>query len=114
VPSTYLYEMSTVPIPPSVGHTLDNVTDGTVKIKTLKLAEVKDLCCHFHEVIQDLEMKLEEAKRPVETSDEAYKLRAKLKELKDLVLFNDDGINGEGDKLTGSLSQTNWATSAGF
>jgi hypothetical protein len=56
-------------------------------------------------------MKLEEAKLPVVTSNKAYKLRAKLKELKDLVLINDNGINGKGDKLTGSLSQTNWTTS---
>jgi hypothetical protein len=110
--------MSTIPIPPSVGHTLDNVNDGTVKIKTLKLAELKDLCCHFHNVIKDLEVKLEEAKikleevkLPVMTSDEAYKLRAELKELKDLVLVDKDGIKGKGNKHTGSLSQTNWTTS---
>jgi hypothetical protein len=96
--------------------TLDNVNDDTVKIKALKLAELKDLCCHFHDVIKDLEVKLEEAKMkikeakvPVVTSDKAYELMAELKELKDLVLV--DGINGMGDKPTGPLSQTNWATS---
>jgi hypothetical protein len=92
--------------------TLDHVNNGTVKIKTLKLAELKDLCCHFHDVIKDLEvkleeveMKLEEAKLPVVTSDKAYELRAKLKELKDLILV--EGVNGMGNKTTGpSLRQT--------
>jgi hypothetical protein len=49
-----------------VGHTLDNVNDGTVQIKTLKLAELKDLCCHFHDVIKDLKVKLEEAKMKIQ------------------------------------------------
>jgi hypothetical protein len=59
-------DVNNTPIPPSVGHTLDNVNDGTVKIKTLKPAELKDICCHFHDVIKDLERKFEEAKMKLE------------------------------------------------
>jgi hypothetical protein len=60
--------------------------------------------------LEEAKMKIEEAKVPVVTSDEAYELRAELKELKDLVLVDNDGVNGIGDKPTGPLSQTNWAT----
>jgi hypothetical protein len=56
-----MLKMSTVPVPPSLEHTLDNVNSGTVKIKTMKL-ELKDLCGYYHEVIQDLGKKLEEEK----------------------------------------------------
>jgi hypothetical protein len=92
---------------PTLKLTLDNVNDGTVKIKALKLAKLKDLCYHFYELIKDLKVKLEEAKAPpASVSDEAHELRAELKELKDIVLVNDDGINGMGNKPTGSLSQT--------
>jgi hypothetical protein len=105
--------MSTVPVPPSLEHTLDIVNSGRVKIKTMKLVELKDLCGYYHEVIQDLGRKLEDKKtrNSVETSVKANDIRAELKELKDLVLVNVDGFNAKGDKPTGSLSQTNWDTS---
>jgi hypothetical protein len=67
------------------------------------VAELKDLCTTFYVLIEDLEMKLEKAKvpSPASVSDKAYELRAELKELKDIVLVNEDGINGMGDKPTG-------------
>jgi hypothetical protein len=61
---------------PSLELTLDNVNDVTVKIKALKLTELKDLCFQFYDLIKDLEVKLEEAKVPVPISEEAYELRA--------------------------------------
>jgi hypothetical protein len=61
--------------------------------------------------LEEAKMKIEEAEVPMVTSNKAYELRAELKELKDVVLVDDDGANGMGDKPTGPLSQTNWATS---
>jgi hypothetical protein len=51
-------------IHPSLELTLDNVNHGTIKIKALKLAELKDVCFHFYDLIKDLEVKLEKAKAP--------------------------------------------------
>jgi hypothetical protein len=81
----------------------------------LKVAELKDLCAHFYCLIKDLKVRLEKAKVPSATSvsEEAYELRAELKELKDIVLVDKDGINGMGDKPTGSLSQAYWASGTG-
>jgi hypothetical protein len=60
-------------------------------------------------------VKLKKAKVPsaASVSDEADKLRAKLKELKDVVLVDEDGINGMGDKPTSSLLQAYWASGTG-
>jgi hypothetical protein len=55
-----------------------------------------------------MKLKEEKARNSVETSVKANDLRAKLKELKDLVLVNVDGFNAKGDKPTSLLSQTNW------
>jgi hypothetical protein len=102
-------------IHPSLELNLENVRDGTIKIKTLKLAELKDLCTHLYDLIKDLEVKLEKAKVPsaASISDEAYELRAELKELKDVVLVDEDSIVGMGDKPTGSLLQAYWALGTG-
>jgi hypothetical protein len=51
-------------IHPSLELNLENVKDVTIKIKTLKLAEMKDLCTHFYNLIKDLKLKLEKAKAP--------------------------------------------------
>jgi hypothetical protein len=37
---------------------LDNVRDCNIKIKSLKLAELKDLCTTFYVLIEDLEVRL--------------------------------------------------------
>jgi hypothetical protein len=55
--------------------------------------------------LEEAKMKIKETKVPVSISKEAYKLRAKLKELKDLVLVDNNDVNGMGNKPTGSLSQ---------
>jgi hypothetical protein len=98
-------KMSTVPIPPSLEYTLHNVNSGTVKIKTIKLVELKDLCGYYHEFIQDLGKKLKEEKdrnsvaTSVETSVKANKLRAELKEPKDKVVplaVNPGDAGGQG------------------
>jgi hypothetical protein len=119
--------MSTVPVPASLAYTVDNVNSGAVKIKNMKLMELKELRGYYHEVIQDLKKKLKEEKasdlvkedlfRNDETSvqinaelKELKELRAELKELKDLVEV--DGFNAKGDKPTGSLSQLDWYTAA--
>jgi hypothetical protein len=44
--------------------TFDNVNDGTIKIKKLKLTELNKLCCHFYDLIKDLEVKVEKSKAP--------------------------------------------------
>jgi hypothetical protein len=100
---------------PSLELNLENVIDGTIKIKNLKVAELKDLCVHFYDLIEDLKVKLKKAKvpSPASVSDKAYELRAELKELKEIVLIDKDGINGMGDKPTGSLSQAYWASGTG-
>jgi hypothetical protein len=92
---------------PSLERNLENVIDGTIKIKNLKVAELKDLCVHFYDLIEDLKVKLKKAKQPPppDTSNEAYELRAELKKLKDTLLVDKNGVNGMGDVPTGSLSQ---------
>jgi hypothetical protein len=70
---------------------------------------LKELCTTFYDHIKDLEVRLEKAKHPPNTSNKAYELRAELKDLKDAVLVNENSINGMGDKPTGSLTQTYWA-----
>jgi hypothetical protein len=77
--------------------------------KNLKKDELKELCATFFDHIEDLKVRLKKAKHPPDTSDEAYKLPAELKDLKDAILVDENGINGMGDKLTGSLTQTYWA-----
>jgi hypothetical protein len=54
---------------------LENVRDGNIKIKNLKLAELKDLCTTFYVLIEDLKIRLKKAMHPPDTSNEAYKLR---------------------------------------
>jgi hypothetical protein len=90
---------------------LDNVRDGNIKIKNLKKDELKELCTTFYDHIEDLEVRLKKAKHPPNTSNKAYELRAELKDLKDAVLVDENGINSMGDKPTGSLSQTYSAAS---
>jgi hypothetical protein len=55
-------------------------------------------------------VKLKKAKHPPNTSNEAYELRAKLKDLKDVVLVDKNSMTGMGDKPTGSLLQAYWAS----
>jgi hypothetical protein len=43
---------------------LENIRDGNIKIKNLKLAELNDLCTTFYVLIEDLKVRLEKAKHP--------------------------------------------------
>jgi hypothetical protein len=85
---------------------LANVRDGHIKIKNLKKDQLNELCATFFDHIEDLELRLE--KSPLSNKD--YELRAELKELKDAVLVDENGINAMGDKPTGSLTQAYWAS----
>jgi hypothetical protein len=91
--------------------TLANVRDGHVKYKNLKKDQLKELCATFLDHIEDLELRLEKAKCPPNTStrNKTFELRAKLKEFKDAVFIDKNGINAMGDKPTG-LTQAYWAT----
>jgi hypothetical protein len=51
-------------IHPELVLNLENIRDGAIKIKNLKVAELKDLCMHFYNLIKDLEVKLKKAKQP--------------------------------------------------
>jgi hypothetical protein len=120
--------MSTVPVPPSLEHTLENVNSGTVKIKTMKLVELKDLCGYYHEVIHELRKKLKEEKASglinedllkngnnetsveINAEKELNELRAEHRELKDLVLIDANSFNAKGNKPAGLLSRMDWDT----
>jgi hypothetical protein len=52
-------------IHPKIKLNLENVRDGAVKTKNLKVAELKDLCAHFYNLIEDLKVKLNKAKHPL-------------------------------------------------
>jgi hypothetical protein len=91
--------------------TLDIVRDGHVKYKNLKKDQLKELCAIFLDIIEDLELRLEEAKAPhnVSTPNKNFELRAELKELKEAVFVNKNGTNAMGDKPAG-LTQAYWDT----
>jgi hypothetical protein len=91
--------------------TLANVRDGHIKYKNLKKDQLKELCATFFDHIEDLELRLEMSKAPpTPFSNEEYELRAELKELKDAILVDKNGINTMGDKPTGGLTQAYWAS----
>jgi hypothetical protein len=46
---------------PSLEVNLENLRDGAIKIRNLKVAELNDLCGYFYNLIKDLEVKLEKA-----------------------------------------------------
>jgi hypothetical protein len=91
--------------------TLANVRDGHIKYKNLKKDQLKELCATFFDHIEDLKLRLEKSKAPpAPVSNEDYELRAELKEWKDAVFVDKNGINTMGDKPTGGLTQAYWAT----
>jgi hypothetical protein len=53
-------------IHPELELNLENVRDGAIKIKNLKVDELKEPCTHFYVLIEDLDVKLEKAKEPSE------------------------------------------------
>jgi hypothetical protein len=91
--------------------TLANVRDGKVKTKTLRKDQLQELCATLLGHIDDLELNLEKAKAPhsVSTPDKTFKLRAELKELKDVVFVVESGTNTCGDKPV-RLTQEYWDT----
>jgi hypothetical protein len=91
--------------------TFANARDGHVNYKNLKKDQLKELCATFLDHIEDLKLRLEKAKCPANTStpNQTFELRAELKELKDSVFVNENGINAMGDKPA-SLRQAYWAT----
>jgi hypothetical protein len=91
--------------------TLDNVRDGKVKLNVLKKVQLQELCNTFIGHIGSLELELEKNKAPrnVSTSDETFKLRAELKELKEAVFIDATGTNACGYVPVG-LTQVYWDT----
>jgi hypothetical protein len=72
---------------------------------------LKELCATFFDHVEDLELRLEKSKAPpAPISNKDFELRAELKELKDAVFVDENGINAMGDKPTGGLTQAYWAT----
>jgi hypothetical protein len=81
--------VSTNPTPDEL--TLANVRDGHVKYNNLKKDQLKEFCATLFDHIEDLQLRLEKAKCPPNTStpNETFRLRAELKELKDAVFVNE-------------------------
>jgi hypothetical protein len=83
--------------------TLDNIRDGKFKLNVLKKVQLLELCNIFIGHIGRLELELEKNMAPhnVSTSNETFKLRAELKELKEAVFIDATGTNACGDVPVG-------------